>query len=126
MVLPLIGCKPTQTSVAETSDNWYVAWISVDHGEVFHSELSLAAGEKRTITISSRTPQVIGYIVEKGFEVSKSSGTIYMGSEDKPHAVGGSPGTWMEFVTENGQIEVLLENTSDISTKLAVYTKTNK
>lgn len=66
---------------------------------------------------------VVGFIVEKGYEISKDSGTIYMGTNYTPHAVGGSPGTWKKFEAANGSVTIRLENTSTIETRLAIYTK---
>jgi len=76
------------------------------------------------MSIKSDTPLIVGYVVEKGYEITKDAGTIYMGTSDTPHSVGGSPGMWKEFDPANGSVSVRFENTSSIKTKLAIYTKT--
>ena len=77
----------------------------------------------KTISIPSDTSLVIGFIVEKGYDVSMNSGTVYMGTEDTPHAVGASLGTWKEFEAANGVVTIRLENASAVATRLAIYTK---
>lgn len=108
-------------SVSENA--WYSSWISEDGGEQFHSELSLVPGEVTNLSIPSDSKLVVGFVVEKGYEISKSSGTIYMGTNDTPHAVGASTGTWNEFKAVNNSVSLRFENTSAISTRLAIYTK---
>lgn len=117
------GPKSASKTESDPSDAWYSRWISESRGEGFHSEITLPAGETSEVVISSETALVIGFIVEKGYEISQDSGTIYMGTTDAPHAVGGSPGTWKEFESSDGAIKVRLENTSGIPTRLAIYTK---
>ena len=115
--------RSADQSEPDSANSWYSAWISEDQGEQFHSELSLAPGEVGSVSIPSDTSLVVGFFVEKGYEVSKDPGTIYMGTHDTPLAVGGSPGTWKEFAATNGSVTIRLENTSAIATRLAIYTK---
>ena len=127
-VLCFLGCEGKSTHSAastepDTTRAWYSAWISKDNGEQFYSELTLAPGEVGRVSIPSETPIVVGFIVEKGYEVSKDSGTIYMGTEETPHMVGGAPGTWKEFEAPNGLVAIRLENTSTVATRIAIYTK---
>jgi hypothetical protein len=117
------GSQSASKTESDASDAWYSKWISESRGERFDSEISLAAGEAGEVVISSETPLVIGFIVEKGYEISKDPGTVYMGTTDTPHAVGGSPGTWREFESSDGAVKVRLENASGIPTRLAIYTK---
>jgi hypothetical protein len=130
VILLLAGCEQEEAKAqggnqSKSVASWYSQWISEKHGEIFHSEISLNAGEVATVSISSETSLEVGYVVERGYEVSKDRGTIYIGTEEAPHAAGGSPGTWRKFDSVDGHINVRLENTSAISTKLAVYTKSN-
>ncbi|WP_234047538.1 hypothetical protein [Luteolibacter pohnpeiensis] len=130
-VLGLSGCESKSTHSAaptepDTTRTWYSAWISQDNGEQFHSELTLAPGEVTKVSISAETSIVVGFILEKGYEVSKDPGTIYMGTEKAPHMVGGAPGTWKEFDATNGLVAIRLENTSAVATRIAVYTKSKK
>lgn len=120
-VLCLSGCESKSTTQA-----WYSAWISKDHGDQFHSELTLAPGEVGKVSIPSETSTVVGFIVEKGYEISKGSGTIYMGTEEVPRMVGGAPGTWKEFAATNGFVAIRLENTSAVATRIAIYTKSEE
>ena len=124
----LVACKQegstsSRSPELDSGKSWYSAWISEKDGEQFHSEISLGAGENAEVSIPSKTPLVVGFIVEKGYEISKDTGTVYMGTADTPRAVGGSPGTWREFEAIDGVVKVRLENASSIPTRLAIYTK---
>jgi hypothetical protein len=120
-MMALVGCDSGSPKV---SSNWYDTWLAakLDKGAVFHSEFALKSGEKNVISIDADSPTQVGYVVKEGYEVTKSTGTIHLGTEDQPKMVGGSPGTSHVFPPKGGKIVVVFENTSPIDTRLAVYT----
>ena len=118
--------RSTDRTESVSKNAWYSSWISEDRGERFRSEQSLAPGEVTSVSIPSDTSLVVGFVVEKGYEISKSFGTIYMGTNDTPHAMGASTGTWNEFKAANNSVTIRFENTSAIPTRLAIYTKPTK
>ncbi|MBK1884228.1 hypothetical protein JIN85_17545 [Luteolibacter pohnpeiensis] len=106
-ILGLSGCEIKSTHSAaltepDTTQTWYSACISQDNGEQFHSELTLATREITKVSISAETSIIVGFLVEKGYKVSKDPGTILMGTEEAPHLAEGSPRTRKEFDATNG------------------------
>jgi hypothetical protein len=95
----------------------------LSQGAKFHSEFALNAGKAHVIRIRTDVDTIVGYAVRDGYEVSRSSGTIYMGTEENPALGGGSPGIQLRFTPTQGVISVRFENTTPIDTRLAVYTK---
>lgn len=116
--LAILGCKNKEESSA-----WHDGWVDPADGEIFHSEIFLEPGGITPVSIEAESEIRVGFTVEKGYEVFKSEGTIYMGPPDDPHAVGGSPGVSATYNPKNGVIELLIENTSPIPTKVAIYTE---
>lgn len=104
--------------------SWHSSWINADEGQKFHSELSLNPGQIVNLEIHSDLGQEIGFVVEKGYEISKEKAWIYMGTEEKPHELGASVGSSQRFDPDKGVIRLRFENSSSISTKVAVYTQT--
>lgn len=126
--LCLVACKQdvsksTGNPEIDATQSWYSTCISGKSGEHFHSEIGLGAGEFGEVSVASEAPLVVGFVVEKGYEISKGHGTIYMGTADAPRAIGGSPGACREFEATGGVVRVRLENASRIPTRIAIYTK---
>ena len=118
-MLSISACSPKGKPGGKA---WYSKWISEKNGEVFYSEISLKKGEVVVVTLPSEQAIEVGYYVEKSYEISSAPGTIYMGTKERPHMTGASPGSWKRFDPVKGSIEVRFENTSSIPTRLAVYT----
>jgi hypothetical protein len=116
------SCGEKKQSKLVAAESWYSPWIKDRDGRVLHSEISLDPGEVTTVEMQSEASRVVGFVVEKGFDISKEKSLIFMGSEDDPHALGASVGTWKAFEPKDGLIRLRLENGSGISTKVAIYT----
>ena len=81
------------------------------------------AGTKTELAITAKEKVVIGFTLEKGYEVFKSKGSVWLGTQAKPHAVGGAPGVSYEFSPENEVVTLIIENDSPVDTRVAIYTK---
>ena len=124
MVVLIAGCNSDRSSAAKggsTSSNYYDAWL--DAGETLHSDLELSAGETATLQIAATGPIVVGTIVEKGYEVFKEKGAVWIGTPAQPHLTGGSPRVFADFTPENGSVSLIVENESSLKTRVAIYTK---
>ena len=101
---------------------WYSAWISKEQGKTFHSEILLAPSDTQTIKISSSESLVVGFIAQKGYEISQSGSFIFLGTEASPRTQGASLGAERSFESNDGVIIIKLENISTIATQVALYT----
>ncbi len=118
------SAEEKEKQAAAASRSWYSRWINADEGKKFHTELSLSPGEVTYLEFSHNAAQEIGFVVEKGYEISKEKTFIFMGTEEKPHELGASVGSSQRFDPENGVIKLRFENKSTIFTKVAIYTQT--
>lgn len=128
--LLLAGCnsKPATTAGAgSASPKWYDQWLnspgSLSHGGTVHSDLELDAGQTTTLQIPATNPIQVGIIVQKGYDVSKDKGWIWIGTPAKPHVAGTSTGTSQQFTPESGSVSLIVENESSVKTRVAIYTK---
>ena len=119
MLLPLVvaGCdKPAPAP-------WYSGWLK---DRDFHSELRLAPGEITRLGIETTVPLTVGAVVEKGYELHKEHGSLWIGTPAKPHTAGGTPGVSTLFTPENGVIPLIVENGSTVGTRVVIYTQAVK
>ena len=125
--LLIIGCseKTTETNNDEQRAEWYAPWIERDlkDGATFHSEFLLKTGEIKWIELQADNRMRVGFIAKKGDDITKSGGSITMGTEDDPHRASGSPGFSQIFESKDGLVRLCLENTSTIDTRIALHTK---
>lgn len=119
--------RPHGDSSAENAAEfgWYGPWIrnDIEAGAAFHSEFALAAGEVRTIVLASESAVTIGLVVKDGYEITKTAGSIYMGTDKEPHRASGSPGFSAAFSPDDGVIRLRIENTTVLDTRIALHTK---
>jgi hypothetical protein len=108
-----------------TSKTWYAGYFkqSLNVGKTFHSELFLTAGQKSELKIPSKEPIIVGFTLEKGYEVYHSKSWVYMGPPEEPHKTGGAPGVSLKFEPKDGVITLIVENTSPVDTRAAIYTE---
>ncbi len=106
-----------------SSDSWYEKWLA--EGDVYITDLELAPGSHREITVSSSDECSIGFITEKGYEISKDTPVkyVYIGLTKDDRSQGASIGTWRDFKSSDGLVVVHLTNESRISTRIVVYKK---
>lgn len=125
MLMMMAGCNRSQP---KADANWYDVWLSkkLHQGAVFQTEFALKSGGTHTLSINVNRSIEVGFVVKDGYEISKSNGTIYLGTVDHPKIIGASPGAIHAFTEKNGEIVVLFENTSPFDTRLAVYTNETK
>lgn len=125
VTLLIAGCDSksgTATgSGSAPSPKWYDSWMS--SGETIHSDLELKPGETTTLQIAATAPVKVGTIVEKGYDISKEKGKVWIGTPVNPHTTGGSPGVSATFTPENGSVSLVVENASSLTTRVAIYTK---
>jgi len=117
------GCNGSRSG--STPKPWYASYFasSLSAGETFHSELQLAAGQKAELKIDSKVPIIVGFTLEKGFDVSHSKGSVWLGPPEMPHKIGGAPGVSNKFEPEDGVVTLIVENDSPVDTRVAIYTK---
>lgn len=123
ILLLMPGCSDRHEDKSGSHGEWYRPWIE-DHlaeGASFHSEFPLKNGEVRWIELSAETPTTVGFVVKDGYEVFKSGGQIFMGTDKQPHMIGGSPGVGQTFTPVDRLLRVRFENTSGLDTRIAVY-----
>lgn len=115
------GCKGPKSG----AKTWYAGYFesSLGAGQTFHSELLLTAGQKAELKIPSKEAIIIGFTLEKGYEVFHAKSWVYLGTPEEPHKVGGAPGVALEFEPKDGVITLIVENTSPVDTKVAIYTE---
>jgi hypothetical protein len=124
----IVGCNSDRSTAAKggsTSSRWYDAWMKspLSAGRTIHSDLELDAGETATLQIAASGPLVVGTIVERGYEVSKSEGLVWIGIPENPRLTGGSVGVFADFIPENDLVSLIVENDSSLKTRVAIYTK---
>jgi hypothetical protein len=119
------GCKRPKGGSASTPKPWYATYFEhpLSADQTFHSELQLAAGQKAELKIHSNEPVIIGFTLEKGYEVFQSKGSVWLGPPEKPHKTGGAPGVSDKFVPKEGVVTLIVENESPVDTRLAIYTE---
>ena len=117
------GCNGSKSS--STPKPWYASYFasSLSAGQTFHSELHLAAGQKVELKIESKDSVIVGFTLEKGYEVYHSRDWVYMGTPEEPRKAGGAPGVSLEFAPKDGVITLIVENTSPVDTRAAFYTE---
>lgn len=115
------ACKSPEKS----ADPWYTAYFEspLSTTATFHSELELAAGEQVDVQVRSDDELVIGFTLEKGYEVFKSGGSVWLGTAEKPHTVGGAPGVSNNFTPRDGTVTLTVENDSPVATRIAIFTQ---
>ena len=119
------GCKGPASSAKSSPKTWYTSYFanSLNAGRTFHSELLLTAGKKTELKIPTKEPIIIGFTLEKGYEVYHSRSWVYMGTPEEPHKFGGAPGISLKFEPKDGEITLIVENTSPVDTRAAIYTE---
>ena len=127
-IVLIVGCNSDRSTTAKggsTSSRWYEQWMKtpLSAGRTIHSDLDLDAGETTTLQIAAAGPIVVGTIVQRGYEVCKENGAIWIGTPGNPHLTGGSPGVFADFIPENGSVSLVVENESSLKTRVAIYTK---
>ena len=115
------GCK----GPASAPKTWYAAYFkqSLNDGKTFHSEQLFTAGQKTELQIPSKEPIIVGFTLEKGYDVYHSGDWVYMGTPEEPRKFGGAPGISLEFKPKDGVITLIVENTSPVDTRIAFYTE---
>jgi hypothetical protein len=115
------GCRGPNSG----SKAWYAAYFkqSLNDGKTFHSEQLLTAGQKTELKIPSKEPIIVGFTLEKGYDVYHSRDWVFMGTPEEPHKTGGAPGVSLEFEPKDGVITLIVENTSPVDTRIAFYTE---
>jgi hypothetical protein len=118
------GCKGPKSTSTSVPRAWHAAYFeqSSNAGRTFHSELQLAPGQKAELKIPAEDAIIIGFTLEKGYEVYHSKKWVWLGTPEKPHKVSGAPGIADKFVPTNGMITLIVENESPIDTRVAIFT----
>ncbi|MCW1922814.1 hypothetical protein OKA05_09655 [Luteolibacter arcticus] len=126
--LLVASCKEPATNAKSSPKTWYSDYFanSLSAGQTFHSEVILTAGQKTELKIPSNEPIIVGFTLEKGYEVYQSKSSVYLGTPEEPHKVGGAPGVSHEFEPKDGVITLIVENTSPVDTRIAFYTEPAK
>jgi hypothetical protein len=119
------GCKGPNSVTTSAPRPWYASYFesSLSVGETFHSELHLTAGQKAELKIAAKEPIIVGFTLEKGYDVHQSKGSFWIGTPDTPHKAGGAPGVSDKFVPTEGTITLIVENDSPVDTRVAIYTQ---
>lgn len=126
LMFPLIVLAACDGHKPKAVVNWYDVWLEkkIAGGAEFQSEFPLKAGEGHSISLDAASSTLIGFVAEKGYEINKTGGKIFLGTEDQPQMVGATPGASHLFMPKDGEINVRFENKSPVDTRLVVYTNT--
>ena len=122
----VVSCKGGREEADEKEGTaWYTIWLEdeIDQGAFFNSELPILAGSIVSIEIQAEDRIEVGLVVKDGFDVSKLPGSIFMGTKDESRKIGGSPGIRGYFVAKDGLVSLDIENTTNIDTRIAVWTR---